>query len=190
MRQMRLFIAVNLPDPIKKTLAIIQKELKIVPTDAKWVEEENIHLTVKFLGNAGEGQVSGIVSAMRNAVRGFDPFDIDLAGAGIFPGIKNPRVLWVGLTGDVAALSLLQKRVEDSLSPLGFPPENGRFLPHLTMARLRSPRGAGLLLERAAAVVGKDKIAGFKVSSVELMQSELERSGPKYYRLAGVSLTG
>lgn len=190
MRQMRLFIAVNLPDPVKKTLATIQKQLKMVPADAKWVEEENIHLTVKFLGNASEGQVSGIVSAMRNAVRGFEPFGVDLTGAGVFPGMKSPRVLWVGLTGDIAALSLLQMTVRDSLAPLGFPPENRRFSPHLTLARLRSPHGVDLLVERAMAVVGKDKIASFKVSGVDLMQSELERSGPKYHRLAGVPLTG
>lgn len=188
MRQMRLFIAINFPDPVKRSLAIIQEELKRVASDAKWVEEENIHLTVKFLGDAGEGQVSSIVSAIRAAARGFEPFGLDLAGTGVFPGMKSPRVLWVGLTGDLAALSSLQMRVQDSLAPLGFPPEKRRFSPHLTLARLRSPRGSELLLERAVAVIGEEKIASFKVTGVDLMQSELERSGPRYYRLSGVSL--
>jgi 2'-5' RNA ligase len=188
MGQMRLFVAVNLPDSLKKTLADLQRELKGIPADAKWVGARNLHLTVQFLGDVSGEQVPEIVFALQEAARGISPFTLDIARTGVFPGTERARVFWAGVGGELPVFSLLHRRVQGTLAPLGFIPEKRPFSPHLTLARLRSPRGADLLLEKARVLPGAGKFGTFRVESVDLMQSELDRSGAKYSCLAGVNL--
>lgn len=191
MRQMRLFIAVNFPETTKKSLGSVINELRRLPADAKWVEEENLHLTLQFLGNVPEEQVPSIVSALQRASAGVGPFQLSLGGTGVFPSAERPRVLWVGAGGATTSLARLQRQVQDELAALGFEPEKRRFSPHLTLARLRSPQGFGALLERARQLCGRPGQFGpAKIDSVDLMLSELGSRGAKYFILAGISLTG
>jgi 2'-5' RNA ligase len=189
MGQMRLFVAVNLPDSLKRTLADLQRELKRIPADVKWVGAGNLHLTVQFLGDVPGEQVPEIVFALQEAARDISPFTLDIARTGVFPGTERARVFWAGVGGELPVFSLLHRRVQGALAPLGFIPEKRPFSPHLTLARLRSPRGADLLLEKAQALPGAGKFGTFRVESVDLMQSELDRSGAKYSCLAGVNLS-
>ncbi len=191
MRQVRLFIAINFSDEVKRSLGSFMSELRILPSDAKWVEVENLHLTLLFLGNVPGDQVSSITRALNRSVKGASNFCLDLGGVGVFPGPARPRVFWVGISGDTAALLRLYRQVQKEMGRLGFESGKSRFSPHLTLARFRSPTGFSAVMERAEKVAGEHKIfSSVKVNSVELMLSELGPKGPKYSVLAGVPLAG
>ncbi|BAF59085.1 2'-5' RNA ligase [Pelotomaculum thermopropionicum SI] len=191
MRQMRLFIAVNFPEQIKKALGAIIGELRQLPSDAKWVEEHNLHLTLQFLGNVPAEQVDSIAAALGRSAAGVAPFRLNLNGVGVFPSRARPRVLWAGVSGETAVLSRLQHRVQTELGQLGFPAEKRQFSPHLTLARFRSPAGFSAVMERAEEIVrGLDKFGSAVIDSVELMLSELGARGPSYFVLARTPLSG
>lgn len=182
---MRLFWAVNLPPEVRAVLAGVQRELKEARADAKWVEEENLHLTVQFLGDVPAEQVPALVAAVRKTVVP-GAFVLGLAGLGFFPDARAPRVLWAGVDGARERLHELHRGVSEAMAAQGFP-ARGRFSPHLTLARLRSSRGAVDLARLVEARAG-GRFGSFTVSSVELMQSVLSRRGPSYAVLAGVNL--
>ena len=190
-RQMRLFVAINFPDQIKQVLSSLVKELRRLPADARWVKERNFHLTVQFLGNVPEGQVPDIVASLDRSAAGVPPFRLDLGGVGVFPSIERPRVFWSGVMGETAALSRLYRRVWEEMAELGFVPEKRRFSPHLTLARLRSPKGFADVMERAEGLARQHgKFGSTAINSVELMLSELSPGGPKYTILARIPLSG
>ena len=190
-RQLRLFVAVNFPDNIKKNLGSIIRELRRLPSDAKWVEEENLHLTVRFLGNVAEDRVPAIVNALSRSVAGIVPFRLEPDGVGVFPSVKRPRVLWAGLSGETAVLARLHRQVSGELGRLGFKPENRKFLPHFTLARVRSPLRFSDVMEKAEKLVQQHgKFGPAKIASIELMLSELSPKGPKYSVLARIPFTG
>jgi 2'-5' RNA ligase len=187
--QLRLFWAVNLPPAIKARLAALQKKLKEARADAKWVEEENLHLTLQFLGNVEVSRIGVLLTNMQNAVGNFPSFRLKICGLGFFPDLKRPRVLWAGTAGDLSFLRQLQKLVEKANLLSGFPPEKREFSPHLTLARLRSPRELETLkrkieeLKDAAADLGE-----LAVTSVDLMKSELGPRGAAYTLLGAAGL--
>ncbi|MDQ7790698.1 MAG: RNA 2',3'-cyclic phosphodiesterase [Clostridia bacterium] len=185
---LRLFWVVNLAADVKQAVGRFQGELKNLKSNAKWVEQENLHLTVKFLGDVKSGLVPGVVMAVRSALAGERPFDLHLTGCGSFG--KPLRVLWVGVRGETRQFTGLVRRVEEGLTPLGFVSENGKTTPHLTIARLRSPDGAGPLLERIATAATQGLQFGvLTVDRIDLMQSTLSRSGPQYTVLESVRLS-
>ncbi|MCL6634338.1 MAG: RNA 2',3'-cyclic phosphodiesterase [Peptococcaceae bacterium] len=191
MRQMRLFVAINLPEPVKQVLGSFVGELRRLTSDARWVEQGNLHLTLKFLGNVPEEQVPAIIAALERSAAGVPPFRLDLGGVGVFPSMERPRVFWVGVSGETAALSRLHRQVQEEMKQLGFEPENRRFTPHLTLARLRSPLGFAAVLERADMLARQQgRFGSVKVASMELMLSELSPGGARYSVLAGFSLPG
>jgi len=179
---MRLFWAVNLPEPLKSRLASVQKELAKFCPGVKWVEQENLHLTVKFLGEAPDILVPDITAKVQEALAGLQPFELLLQGTGTFG--RPPRVIWVGVGGDLEALRKVWDRVEDALAPAGFPRETRGFKPHLTLGRVREGRKVRLPDE----TVGMDGSAAFTVASVDLMRSVLTPRGPVYSVLFRVAL--
>lgn len=191
MRQMRLFIAVNLPVEIKRSLGSFIQVLRRFPLDARWVTEANLHLTLQFLGNVYEEQVPAIVQGLNRAAAGVAPFKLVISGTGVFPSVERPRVLWVGVSGETIILTDLHRRVQEEMGLLGFEAERRRFSPHLTLARIRSPRGFRTLLDKAEEYAGKTKKFGnTRIVSMELMLSELSSKGAKYYVLASIPLSG
>jgi 2'-5' RNA ligase len=150
---LRLFVAVELPDGLKRALEDAAAVLKRAGADEglRWVRPDGIHLTLKFLGATPASRVPAIVDALRDHLRRAAPFDLQPRGFDAFHGGKkaatfrtwresyahNVRVLFVGLTGGTEALSALAERVEAELVPLGFPRENRAFFAHLTLARVR-----------------------------------------------------
>lgn len=189
MPEMRLFWAINLPPAIKSRLAGLQNELKSIPCDAKWVEEKNLHFTVKFLGNVDVSLITQLVSKVGAALDGCQPFFLELGGTGVFPNFKSPRVFWVGLKGEIDRLMQIQQKTEEAHLSLGFPPEKQKFTPHLTLARLRSQRGIADLKQKINILEDKVLSLGhFKVTSIDLMQSELTKKGPIYTPVAQVKL--
>ncbi len=189
--QIRSFIAIELPQEVKPGLHRLQKELKSPEhTFVKWVAPEGIHLTLKFLGNISPQKVTEITRVMEQASLGVSPFQLEIAEVGAFPNMRQPRVLWLGIRGEVDKLVAWQQRIDNGLAPLGFAKETRPFTPHLTLARLRegvSPRDRrdfGELVMKTPTEVNYK----VRVSSLILMRSQLLPGGAVYSRLAEVKL--
>lgn len=189
MEQWRLFWAVNLPAPLKAKLASLQEKLKQTNADAKWVEEQNLHLTLQFLGDVDAQKTASLTGNMQNVLDGFPAFRLLLGGLGFFPNARRPRVFWAGITGDLPSLKRLHEQVQKANLLSGFPAEEREFSPHLTLARLRSNRGLSALL-KAVEELGDSAadLGELSVTSVDLMKSELSRRGPTYTVLAAIKL--
>lgn len=185
---MRSFIAIELPETAKSALEELQREFKTCGADIRWVKPENIHLTLKFLGDIEEKTVAHITESIKGTCNKYMAFSLKLSGAGVFPNARSPRVLWVGLNGN-ETLTGLYREIDREMGSLGFERENRRFVPHLTLGRFRSSSGRGKLLERVEAY--KESEFGFiDVNSVSLMRSDLGPAGAKYTRIAELYLAG
>lgn len=188
----RLFIALELPPDVLKAITRLQDDLKraIPARAARWVRPEGIHLTLKFLGDVRADRLDELKAAMAEAVTGHPGFELSLEGLGCFPNAERPRVLWVGVTGEIGPLRSLQSDVEKTITPLGFPAEERGFSPHLTLAR--TARGAN---REDAAQIGQISIehdvgllASWRVRSVSLMRSTLKPDGAEYTQVAESAL--
>jgi 2'-5' RNA ligase len=185
---MRIFIAVTIPDDVKEKITALQQTLKRTVADVKWTEEKNFHLTLKFLGEVPDKDIDRISGAVEKPVRAGSPFTVCLAGAGAFPNVKNPRVLWVGVHDGVAELQRLAAGIDEVCAPLGFPKEKRAFAGHLTLGRVRSPQNREALGRKTVAL--REAAAGsFTVSSVEIMQSTLGPHGSHYTCLRSILLS-
>src|SRR5512137_2266284 len=136
METIRSFIALELPDNVKETVALIIKRLRPAQHRyVKWVAPEGTHMTIKFLGNIYQSQIPQITGIMKTAAGKVPPLDLRLGGLGMFPNEQRPRVIWVALEGNTEPLAEMQREIEKALAPLGFAPENRAFTPHLTLGR-------------------------------------------------------
>jgi len=185
--RLRLFVAIELSDDVREALARVQSELRKLPLPPlRWVRPEGVHLTLKFLGETPTERVPAIEAALRQAVAGLSPFPVALGPLGTFGG-RRPRVLWVGMTGDVDRLQELQGLVERGLAALGFPREGRPYSPHLTLARVPPAAAAGPALEEALAAAPPLR-ASMEAREVSLMVSRLQPGGAVYERLAAFPL--
>lgn len=184
---MRLFIAIEIPGSIKQQIAQIQDQLKKAGADASWTRTEGIHLTLKFLGEVPDMRVPEILSSLQAAATGTASFQLSVAGAGAFPNLKAPRVLWVGFGGDLEKLTLLQVSVEKEMETIGFAPEARKFSPHLTLARIKFPKPR-FSWQNAVVPIGSSSLGEFTVNAVSLMKSELDRTGAVYTEMGRVEL--
>jgi 2'-5' RNA ligase len=190
MEEVRCFIAIELPDGVKRDLRELQAQLKAASqAPVKWVDPENIHLTLKFLGNVAAGRLDKIGQAMAEAVQGTSSFSLEVKELGVFPNPKRVQIVWVGVSGETEKLAILQQRIESGLEKLGFPSENRRFTPHLTLARLRD-RATPQEREKLGQTIAETEFAGgsFSVNSVKLMKSQLTPEGPIYSQLSSAAL--
>jgi 2'-5' RNA ligase len=191
MESVRAFVAIELPGSVKFALSQLQDNLKRSEhTSVKWVDTGSIHLTLKFLGNIATETIPELTKVLSEAARGITPFHLELGEMGVFPNLRAPRVVWVGLRGETATLSVLQENIENALIPLGFPPENRAFSPHLTLGRVREKASPGERRSLGQAVASS-KVASrepFPVDSLSLMRSTLTREGAVYSRLYSVAL--
>ena len=181
----RAFIAVNLAASVTEEIAKVQPILQEAKGDIRWTRVEGLHLTLKFLGDIARGQVELILKALGTVLCERSPLRILAQGLGVFPNVRRPRILWVGLRGE--GLQELSTAVETALMPLDFPPEERPFTPHLTLGRVRSLRG----WERVLAVVKEYEHVHFgesMVNQVTLYQSDLRPDGAIYNPLGSVSL--
>jgi len=189
--QVRCFIAIGLTDEIKAGLEQLQSQLKSGgQTSIKWVDPYSIHLTLKFLGSVDGDKISPITAAMEEAVQGVTPFRLEVKGLGVFPSLRRVQVVWVGVGGEVDKLAYLQQRLESSLAGLGFTPENRRFTPHLTLARVRDRASSGEREGLGELITGTkfETAYSFPVEVVSLMKSQLTREGAIYSRISAAEL--
>ncbi len=185
MERIRAFVAIELTEEVAAALGRVRRRLKEqVALAVRWLDPKNTHLTLMFLGDVDSERVDGVKQAIERATAGVGPFSISLGRVGGFPNLSRPRVLWVGVEGDLPALRGLQDRVEREMTALGFPKEERGFQPHLTLGRVReegrrAPPLDAPAIERAVASVG----AGQTVEGLTLFRSDLRPSGPVYTAL-------
>jgi len=184
---MRTFIAIELPQRITAGLENVQKTLKSSKLKIRWVQPENIHLTLKFLGDTPPEAVDPISLTLTESVRGYDPISLSAKGSGAFPGIKNPRVIWVGLSGQVPRLKTLQGTLAENLAALGFEKEKRTFKVHVTLGRLKGSVDP-VKLNAALNKVMDFQTEPFLVDRLFLFQSDLKPTGPVYTKIASAPL--
>lgn len=183
----RCFIAVDIEDELKKQLEKVQEKIMVCGADIKYVERENIHLTLKFLGEVEERRIEPIKRALLEVADKYTPFEIELGGIGVFPSPSYLRVIWVGITRGQDKLGEIHTKIEENLYQLGFKRENRGFSCHITVGRVRSPRNKGKLVEVLSRL--RDiQIGTQTVDSIELKQSQLSPKGPIYTTLKSVKL--
>jgi len=189
--QIRSFIAIELPEEVWEGLARLKKELeRDEHRFVKWVDPEGIHLTLKFLGNIPSKRVAEITEAIKEAAQGVAPFHLEISGLGAFPSLRQARVFWVGIGGEVDKLSRLQQNIDSALAVLGFAKEERSFVPHLTLARIRqgaSPMERRSFGELVGSTIFEDKYR-VEVGAISLMRSQLTPAGAIYTRLSAVGL--
>jgi 2'-5' RNA ligase len=183
---LRSFIAIELSETAKSALAELQQELKKTGADVRWVKPENIHLTLKFLGNIEKNIIDSIVQILTGTCNKFEVFTLEIKGTGVFPSVKSPRVIWVSANGKTTVTGI-QLEIETGLSSLGFEREKRTFTPHLTLGRFKTSQGKRPLLDKVE--LFKDNSYGvIDVRSISIMRSDLSPAGAKYTRIAEIPL--
>jgi len=175
---MRVFIAVDIPDKIRKTLGDVQRELRPLTSSARWVAPESIHITLKFVGEIPEKRLDDIDTAL--AGLSWKPFTITVRGVGFFPGMRSPRVFWAGM--EAPTMEGLAEQLDTLMERSGFEKEKRAFRPHLTLARAKDTRIDSSLVS-AAAKYEEHAFGSFSVDRVFLFKSTLKPSGAVYEKL-------
>jgi 2'-5' RNA ligase len=184
MSQFRGFIAID----ITTTPQIITFEEEIVKSgaDVKLVEPENIHITVKFLGDTNENSIDAIEQKIQESVRDIKPFPITLRGTGVFPNQNYMKIIWVGII-DAGDIQTIAQTIDTLLAPLGFKKESRGFSPHLTVGRVKTAKNKDKLLQ----IIQRHNETEFttqEIHSIILKKSELTPKGPIYTTLREVRL--
>ncbi|MDE2180518.1 MAG: RNA 2',3'-cyclic phosphodiesterase [candidate division NC10 bacterium] len=175
----RAFVAANLDPDLKAALAGVQERLKATRADVGWVRPDNLHLTLKFLGQVEEGRIGAIGEAIAAATAGCGPVRLVFQGLGAFPSPRAARVVWIGLSHGAEALAELQARIEAKLESLGFAREARPFTAHLTLGRVRGPAHREQLA-RALAGASAEMLGDMLLDRIELMKSDLSAGGARY----------
>lgn len=183
----RLFIAVEINEEIRKKLAAFQSVLKKSDADVGWVAPENLHITLKFIGNIDEGQVGAIVTIIKETVTHIKPFDLDYTGVGVFPTEKNPRIVFADIVDIAGVLANLHEKLDNRLMALGVEHEDRKFVAHLTLGRIRSRRNVTKLIEKLL-TFRNVQFGAENVTQIVLMKSDLSPNGPTYTQLHSVDL--
>ena len=178
----RCFIAVECnTDEIIKKMKALQMSLSATQADIKCVEPENLHITLKFLGEVGNAQLDQLIKSVHN-VR-VEPFHMLLSGLGVFPKSNRPRTVWIGVENGASELTKVFSDIEMKLVNMGFDAERRSFHPHLTVCRVRSGRNRAQLVEEIARKVGYE-LGVVQVGKIVLKKSVLTQRGPIYSNLA------
>jgi 2'-5' RNA ligase len=183
----RAFLAIDLPGSLRLGLAQVQGKLKESGADVRWVPVGNIHLTLKFFGNIPEADVEAIAAAAREAAAKQAPFQLQITEPGAFPSVRAPRVVWLGLGGDVLPLSQFYHRLEKAFAALGHLPEDRAFHPHLTLGRVKSPQGRERLAKMLQ-TLPPISWPPFQVKEIILFRSQLSPQGSTYTPLKVIPL--
>ena len=186
----RSFLAFELPRDVRIILERVALEAREYDLPVKWVKVQNIHLTMVFLGNVSPDVLEFIQEQAQSACLEFGPFSAAIGGMGTFPNRRNPRVLWLGLKGELERLSLFRDALQQNLGPFGIKVEKRPFRPHLTLGRFRKGKGKGLDLEELLSRYEEVKSPSSMLSELVLFRSDLKPTGAVYTRLAAWPLSG
>lgn len=177
---MRVFLAVFPPREAQALAARTIESLRRPGDGVSWVKPDNLHYTLRFIGEVGDDGARRVAEAAREAARGLPPFDAVLGGAGAFPKPRGARVLWIGLTEGAEPFGVLAKRLETALEKRGFSRERKGFEPHLTIGRVRSPGRDWTGPLAGAGTLDPEPAARFHVSSIACVDSTLSPQGSIY----------
>ncbi|MSQ10682.1 MAG: RNA 2',3'-cyclic phosphodiesterase [Dehalococcoidia bacterium] len=191
---LRAFVALPMPEPVQRYLLALQRRMEnAAPGAIRWVDAEGMHLTLKFLGDVPKAQAPALAALVEQAATSAGPLRLPLTTVGCFPDPLRPRVIWVGLGGDLSRLQQLHQTLDAGLEELGFAPETRRFVAHPTLGRVRDaipPDDLGSLrrmLQHPPVLTGAPPAL---VGRVVLYHSTLTQAGPVYRPLAAADLTG
>ena len=186
---LRVFLALNLPAPVRGAIAAATAPMRAAAHQLAWFEEEDLHLTMKFLGAQPSAAVETLRRALAPALARIVPVTLDVGGLGAFPDLRAPRVVWMGVAAD-SRLELLHHDIELICAAEGYELEGRPFRPHITLGRARDAlaEGPARALRSAAKMV--HHATRVPVDSVEIMASRLEAGGVRYTALESVALRG
>jgi RNA 2',3'-cyclic 3'-phosphodiesterase len=180
MSRIRTFIGIDIGKPIRDRLVGLQETLGRTGVEVKWVEPENLHVTLLFLGEVDEREVPSVCTAISDAAAKHEPFTMSIETAGCFPNPRRPRVLWVGVGEGVQGVCALHDSLEPPLLELGcYRREQRKYTPHVTLGRVKSDRPSNDL-SVALAKNGVWKGGDTVVREVLVMSSQLGPKGPVY----------
>lgn len=190
-RNLRLFVALAFPDEVRAELQRVAGAMRaFAPHGTRWANVDGAHLTLRFIGSTPPDAAPALGEAVVRAAQGIAPFELSLAGAGVFPSRGAPRVLWVGVDGALDALTGLRDSVEDALAETGIPNDERNFSPHVTLARVNAKLSLDESQALRDAVVALDvRRVAFAVEEVGLYHSDLLPTGAVYTRLASARLS-
>jgi len=180
----RLFVALQIPPGVRETLAALLAELRAISRQPRWVRPENLHVTLKFLGQVMDTKLDSLRVALTQ-VRSPQPVTLEFRGLGFFPTEKHPRVFWAGMDGS-PNLKKLAEEIENAVETHGIPREEREFSPHLTLARLERPK-LDEKLRRAIAQNAQRSFGTLRTKEFHLVESKLKPSGAEYTTLASFS---
>ena len=180
---MRTFIAIPLPQACREILEKMQRPMRSLGADVRWTSIASIHLTLKFLGEIDQAVLPELAAALR-AIPGA-PLELSVRGLGAFPDLRNPRVVWCGVQGDIQRLGTLQYEVESACEILGFEREKRAFHPHLTLGRVNGKRNLQPLLDYIR--IGTELESSFAAENVNIYKSVLTPRGAVYTILESVA---
>ncbi len=188
MNKVRTFVAVELADEVRDRAVQLIERLRSAGAEARWTMPQNMHLTLKFLGDVREDAVADVCRVVSKVAAEAGPFEIELGGAGAFPDVRRPRTLWIGVRRGHAELARLQTAVERALAKRGFPKDRRDYQPHLTIGRIRERAApmaelGQLILEHANFAAGSCAIR-----EAIVFASHLSATGPRYEPLARAPL--
>jgi RNA 2',3'-cyclic 3'-phosphodiesterase len=189
----RLFVALEPPEAVRRRIAAAMARIRqaagAAAGEVRWVADESVHLTLQFLGAVPEERVEAVGAALAAAAAAARPLILEVKGAGGFPNARRPRVVWLGLSGEVDVLAALAGDLGRRLAPLGFPPEARPFAAHLTLGRARDTRGAPGL-GGALAAAAQDEGTAWRAAELGLFESHLSPMGPRYEVIRRAALGG
>lgn len=184
---MRIFVAINIPENIKNNIVSVQEDLKKSNANVKWVEKNNCHITLKFLGEIEEKIMPEIISEIKSEIKEFNSFDASFYGLGMFPNVNSPKIVWLGIKQGENNLKLLAQKIENACLRLNFPKEKREFSAHLTLGRVKSYKNISMLVKKIT-LYSNIEYKPFKINKVDVMQSFLYPDGPQYKCLESVSI--
>lgn len=187
---MRSFIAIELPANIKDILSKLQTKLRYAQADVKWVEPQNIHLTLKFLGDINEKQLAKINAILDDIAGNKINFQANISSIGAFPNMDFPRVIWVGLKEGESQIKELAIMLEEKIAEIGIPKENRAFSSHITIGRVKTLKNKEKLVKELNSY--RDGLPegnlNFAVNKLTLFKSTLGLKGPTYEILKEANL--
>lgn len=190
MAKTRTFIAVELSSSVQRRAADLVERLRVSGARVSWVAPQNMHLTLKFLGDQSDEELAEVCRAVAVAARDIEPFEFCCRGAGAFPNSERPRTLWIGVREGTAELQAMQQRVDAALKPFGYPREHRQFRPHLTLGRVRAGNVGLTELAQLLAQAADWEAGCVAADDVVVFSSLLQREGPTYEVLARYPLGG
>lgn len=184
---MRLFVGINFPKKQRAKIHRAARALRERELPVRWVDPDNYHVTLKFLGEVRREQVEVVTNAMERAAASTQPFETEIGGFGAFPSVRRPSVIWLGV-GATPELRCLKQDLEWSLGDQGFHAESRSFHPHVTVGRANGSGGAGAFRELDNVFVELDFTETVRVHSIDLIRAQLSKEGVRYSVVSSAKL--